>query len=94
MISFNSLRIPAEKLVGPYQGNKLTISQRGFFFFEKLEDFFLFIGPPALPVTSIHFSDTGKRLEYSVELGLNDFIKHFVSGISLPMSTIYLGLDG
>ena len=66
----------------------------GLFFFMRFEGFFCFIGPLALPATSIHLPDAGRGLEYSLGLNLDGFIKHFVPEVQLPMSTIYLGPNG
>lgn len=92
-IALGSMKFPTGRLVGGQSGG-LAVSWGSLgFIFERLRGFFFIIGPPILPITRTHFTNSGKGLELRLGFGFNGFIKNFVLGVQFLVPTIYLSVD-
>lgn len=91
-IFFDFLKIPAGKLVGSCQDDRLTVSRLSFSFFLRSGGFFFFVGLLAFSATNIYLSDVGRGLKCGLGLGLNSLVKRFVLEVQLLVPTIYPGL--
>lgn len=91
----SSTIIPIRKL-GAYfwQSVRLTVNRLSLvFIFKRLERIIFLIALLAFKTANIYFLDFSRRLEYSFEFDLNNFINKFVPEVELLVLTIYLSLD-